>query len=56
VSGGLLYAGKVQGSSKCTVNCVVWLVDWCCCTNLMNIVTGMPFEISYIQIKINFVV
>lgn len=55
MSGGLLRAGKVQGSPKCTVNCVVCLVD-CCCSNFMNIVTGMPFEISYIQMKINFVV
>jgi len=57
MSGGLLHAGEVQGSTKCTVNCVVWLVDCCCCcSNIMNTVTGMPFEIRYIQMKINFVV
>jgi len=27
MSGGLLRAGKARGSPKCTVNCVVWLVD-----------------------------
>ena len=54
MSGGLLHTGEVQGSPKCIVNCVVWLVN-CCCSN-MNTVTGMPFEISYIEIKINIVV